>query len=168
MNKMTKWALPLSLLMTVGVSSGALDASAKTVNNDAAKQTSVSNCNWQYNQAYNWVNVNNNSLNTIKVKKFTKVELDKYLASLYGSDKGTTPNTGSNQGTTSNTGSDKGTTPNTGSNQGTTSNTGSDKGKTPNTGSNLGTTSNTGSNKGTNSNTGSNNSTTNSNSSSAS
>ena len=128
----------------VGVSSGALDASAKTVNNDAAKQTSVSDCDWQYGQdygqayeqAYNWVKVYKNSQTPIQVKTFTKAELDKYLASLYGSDKGSTPNTGSNQGTTSNTGSDKGTTPNTGSNQGTTSNTGSDKGTTPNTGSN--------------------------------
>ncbi|WP_397537920.1 CAP domain-containing protein [Rummeliibacillus pycnus] len=160
MNKMTKWALPLSLLMMVGVQSGAMEASAKTITSDTAKQTSMSNCNWQYNQAYNWVSLNNYSFDTIKVKKFTKAELDKYLASLYGSDNGTTPNNGSNQGTTSNTGSDKGTTPNTGSNQGTTSNKGSDKGTTPSTGSNQGTTSNKGSDKGTTSNTGSNQGTT--------
>ncbi len=162
MKKMTKWALPLSLLITVGVSSGAMDASAKTVNNDAAKQTSLSNCDWQYNQAYNWVKLSNNSFAPFDVKKLSKAELEKYLNSLYqeipntNSDKKTTQNTGSNKGTsntdsnkgtTQNTGSDKGT-PTTDSNKGTTQNTGSDKG-TPTTDSNKGTTQNTGSNKGT-------------------
>ena len=143
MKKMTKWALPLSLLITVGVSSGAMDASAKTVNNDAAKQTSLSNCDWQYNQAYNWVKLSNNSFAPFDVKKLSKAELEKYLNSLYQE----IPNTNSDKKTTQNTGSNKGTS-NTDSNKGTTQNTGSDKG-TPTTDSNKGTTQNTGSNKGT-------------------
>ena len=181
MKKMTKWALPLSLLMMVGVSSGAIDASAKTVNNDATKQTSVSNNNWQYNKAYNWVKVNNNTKSPFQVKKMTKAELDQYLASLKGSNKGTATNKDSNKGTTTNdadsnkgttqnTASDKGTTTNDAdSNKGTTQNTASDKGTTTNTDSNKGTTQNTTSDKGTSTNTGSNTSTTtNSNSSSVS
>ncbi|WP_245890102.1 CAP domain-containing protein [Rummeliibacillus pycnus] len=163
MNKMTKWALPLSLLMMVGVQSGATEASAKTITSDTAKQTSMSNCNWQYNQSYNLVKLDNNFADTLKVEKLNKTELDKYLASLYagkvtGSNKGTTSNTGSNKGTT-NTGSNQGTTSNTDSNKGTTT-TGSNQGTTSNTGSNKGTT-NTGSNKGTTSNTDSNQGTTN-------
>ncbi|MGM9968443.1 MAG: CAP domain-containing protein [Rummeliibacillus sp.] len=191
MKKMTKWALPLSLLMMVGVSSGAIDASAKTVNNDATKQTSVSNNNWQYNKAYNWVKVNNNTKSPFQVKKMTKAELNQYLASLKGSNKGTATNKDSNKGTTTNadsnkgtttndadsnkgttqnTASDKGTTTNDAdSNKGTTQNTASDKGTTTNTDSNKGTTQNTTSDKGTSTNTGSNTSTTtNSNSSSVS
>ncbi len=170
MKKMTKWALPLSLLMMVGVSSGAIDASAKTVNNDATKQTSVSNNNWQYNKAYNWVKVNNNTKSPFQVKKMTKAELDKYLASLKGSNKGTATNKDSNKGTTTNADSNKGTTTNDAdSNKGTTQNTASDKGTTTNTDSNKGTTQNTTSDKGTSTNTGSNTSTTtNSNSSSVS
>ena len=160
MKKMTKWALPLSLLMMVGVSSGAIDASAKTVNNDATKQTSVSNNNWQYNKAYNWVKVNNNTKSPFQVKKMTKAELDQYLASLKGSNKGTATNKDSNKGTTTNDAD---------SNKGTTQNTASDKGTTTNTDSNKGTTQNTTSDKGTSTNTGSNTSTTtNSNSSSVS
>lgn len=170
MKKMTKWALPLSLLMMVGVSSGAIDASAKTVNNDATKQTSVSNNNWQYNKAYNWVKVNNNTKSPFQVKKMTKAELDQYLASLKGSNKGTATNKDSNKGTTTNADSNKGTTTNDAdSNKGTTQNTASDKGTTTNTDSNKGTTQNTTSDKGTSTNTGSNTSTTtNSNSSSVS
>ncbi|WP_299515757.1 CAP domain-containing protein [uncultured Rummeliibacillus sp.] len=180
MKKMTKWALPLSLLMMVGVSSGAIDASAKTVNNDATKQTSVSNNNWQYNKAYNWVKVNNNTKSPFQVKKMTKAELNQYLASLKGSNKGTATNKDSNKGTTTNADSNKGTTQNTASdkgtttndadsNKGTTQNTASDKGTTTNTDSNKGTTQNTTSDKGTSTNTGSNTSTTtNSNSSSVS
>ncbi len=170
MKKMTKWALPLSLLMMVGVSSGAIDASAKTVNNDATKQTSVSNNNWQYNKAYNWVKVNNNTKSPFQVKKMTKAELNQYLASLKGSNKGTATNKDSNKGTTTNADSNKGTTTNDAdSNKGTTQNTASDKGTTTNTDSNKGTTQNTTSDKGTSTNTGSNTSTTtNSNSSSVS
>lgn len=170
MKKMTKWALPLSLLMMVGVSSGAVDASAKTVNNDAAKQTSVSNCDWQYTKAYNWVKVNENTNSPFQVKTFTKAELDKYLASLYGFNKGTTQNTesekkpttntDSNKETPQNTASDKGTTTNTDSNKGTAQNTASDKGTTVTTDSNKGTTQNTGSDKGTTATTGTNNNST--------
>lgn len=150
MKKMTKWSLPLSLLMMVGVSSGAIDASAKTVNNDAAKQTSVSNCDWQYNKAYSWVKVNNNVNSPFQVKKMTKAELDKYLASLKGSNKGTATNKDSNKGTTQKTESNKGTTTSSkDSNKGTTQKTESNKETTVNKDSNKKTTQNTESNKGT-------------------
>jgi uncharacterized YkwD family protein len=184
MKKTTKWVLPLSLLMTVGVYSGAVDASAKTITNDTAKQTSMSDCNWQtQQQAYNWLKSYQNQNSSIKYKE-VKVSTNDFnnFEKIYnnhrGSNQGTTPTTGSNQGTTPTTGSNQGTTPTTGSNQSTTPTTESDKGtptaesnqgSKPATGSNYGTKPTTGSNQGSTSNTGSNTSaSTNSNSSSVS
>ncbi len=166
MKKTTKWVLPLSLLMTVGVYSGAVDASAKTITNDTAKQTSMSDCNWQtQQQAYNWVKSNQNTP-TIKVIKVSNNEFNNYknmnLEQLYktfgikGSNFGTTPTAGSNQGTKPTAGSNQGTKPTAGSNQGTKPTTGSGQGTKPTTGSNQGTTPSAGSNQGTKPTTGSN------------
>ena len=122
MKKTTKWVLPLSLLMTVGVYSGALDASAKTITHNTAKQTSMSDYNWQtQKQAY------------YKHR---------------GSYQGTKPTTGTNQGTTPTTDSNQSTTPATESNQKTTPTTSSNQGSTSNkdTGSNTPTSTSTNSN----------------------
>ncbi len=122
MKKATKWVLPLSLLMTVGVYSGALDASAKTITHNTVKQTSMSDYNWQTQKhAYNKHRGSNHG-----IKPTTE------------SNKGTTPSTGSNQGTTPTTETNQESTPTTSSNQGSTSNTntGSNTSTSPSTNSN--------------------------------
>ncbi|MGR6896941.1 CAP domain-containing protein [Rummeliibacillus sp. TYF-LIM-RU47] len=84
MNKLTKWAIPFSLLLTAGVHSGAIDASAKTVTKEHTKQTSMSNHTWHYQSTkYNThrnIMLNNcftnGTSNTNSVKPTTKPNVD--------------------------------------------------------------------------------------------
>ncbi|UQW96209.1 CAP domain-containing protein [Rummeliibacillus sp. G93] len=83
MNKLTKWAIPFSLLLTAGVHSGAIDASAKTVTKEHTKQTSMSNHTWHYQSTkYNthrYIMLNNcftNGTNANTHKPTTKPNTD--------------------------------------------------------------------------------------------
>ncbi|WP_084246912.1 CAP domain-containing protein [Rummeliibacillus stabekisii] len=84
MNKLTKWAIPFSLLLTAGVHSGAIDASAKTVTKEHTKQTSMSNHTWhnqstKYNK-HRYIMLNNcftnGTSNTNTAKPTTKPNVD--------------------------------------------------------------------------------------------
>ncbi|MGX9133990.1 CAP domain-containing protein [Rummeliibacillus sp. JY-2-4R] len=176
MKKTTKWVLPLSLLMTVGVYSGALDASAKTITQDTAKQTSMSDCDWQtaQQQAYEWVKSyqNQNSPVQFKVVKVSTNDInnfEKLYSEHYGSNQATKPTTGSNQAAKPTTGTTQAAKPTTGSSQAAKPTTGTTQAAKPTTGSNQATKPTTGSNQSTKPATGSNTSTSaNSNSSSVS